>query len=349
MTLPDIQAIKSEWQTRFRLLDWAISIQYVDDLANPDGSPCWGLCQPFVDNRTAEIFICTPRDEAEAAKVVEVVIHEMLHVLVAVLTGRNREPASIGAEEQVVWTLTPLLKRLEGTSEGRTLARAVSRAFRRPPAPSRSGRRYHMDQTAMIAALRGILSAEGDAEAKLAMLSNVVAELEKAGSDAEPVSVTEPLAAQKDPAAPAAPLAQERDPMARAMNAVRSAIKEAIAPVTKRLDEAERTELFKQHGHKLTTEQRAALASAPLDTVRAFLAATPDSAPGRAARKTTPAQGGRGPAPEPAEDDELDERMGIRSRRPQGPVRLPEGGMRLHAMTPGEARRRILAGGQERS
>ncbi|WP_437958585.1 hypothetical protein WME76_02245 [Sorangium sp. So ce119] len=180
MLLPDLQQRLSWWQPRFGLRDWKIAARYVDDL-HLDGQPVWGLCRRLVDNRTAEILIRTPTNEAELAEVEETLVHELLHCLLAPLGGC--EPASVAAEENAAWTLSPLLVQLGQTRRGRILARAMSRAgVLLAAGRTRSSGRTRMDPK-LIAMIKALLNSESiPPDQANALLAEVVAAYESAGA-----------------------------------------------------------------------------------------------------------------------------------------------------------------------
>ncbi|WP_437623378.1 hypothetical protein [Sorangium sp. So ce1151] len=210
MLLPDLEQRLRWWQARLGLRDWSLAIRYVDDL-NLDGQPVWGLCRRLVDNRTAEILIRTPADAAELAEVEETIVHELLHCLLAPLGGC--EPASVAAEEQAVWALspllvqlgqgapraptgaaaqqaakrlTPLLVELGQSARGRILARAMSRAgVLLAAGRTRSSGRTRMDPR-LIAMIKALLASESiQPDQVKALLAEVLAAAEGAGGSAD--------------------------------------------------------------------------------------------------------------------------------------------------------------------
>ncbi|WP_438041437.1 hypothetical protein [Sorangium sp. So ce128] len=183
MLLPDLEQRLRWWQFRLGLRDWTLTARYVDDLTRKDGTPVWGLCYRLVDNRTAEILVRTPADAAELAEVEETVVHELLHCLLAPLGGH--EPASRAAEEQAVWTLSPLLVELGQSSRGRILARAMSRAgVQLAAGRTRSSGRSRMDPT-LIAAIKALLSSESiEPDQVKALLAEILAACEGSGGAA---------------------------------------------------------------------------------------------------------------------------------------------------------------------
>lgn len=191
------------WQARFGLRDWKISLQMVDDLKNQAGAPVWGLCYRFVDNRSAEILIRTPRTPAERAEIEDTIIHELLHCMIAPLQQKNPQPASIAAEEQVVWTLSPLLAQLGSTADGQILARGISRVGAKlASGMSRSsGRTRNMDPK--LAELLQKLLEMQDPEAMKEMIRVVLETMAGAGAPAGEGEMES--AAETDPPMAAAP------------------------------------------------------------------------------------------------------------------------------------------------
>jgi hypothetical protein len=104
---PDLAQLATEWQTRLRLLDWRLQLEYVTDLATPDGRAAYGLCVPFVDAKRAKIYLRDPETSKPTAStgpsVEETFVHELLHLHFAPLSGNSS--AEIAAEEQAVWSI----------------------------------------------------------------------------------------------------------------------------------------------------------------------------------------------------------------------------------------------------
>lgn len=205
--LPDLVARLRWWQEKLRLRDWEIDIFYVDDL-EIEGIPVWGACDRFPDDRRATIRVRTPKNAAELAEVEETVVHELLHCLLAPLGGY--EGATRTAEEQAVWTLSPLLVQLGDSARGKILARAIPRVLWRKLAAGRtrsSGRTRTMDPK-LAELLRKLLEMDDPADMK-AMIATVL-ETFTGGAGEESADVA--AAAQGDEAAGAEQMAESAPP-----------------------------------------------------------------------------------------------------------------------------------------
>jgi hypothetical protein len=185
LQLLDVERRVRWWQARFRLQDWDIAVEFVDDLEDSNESPVWGLCYRFVDNKSALIQIRTPKTAEQLAEVEETVVHELLHCLIAPLQQKCPQPASVAAEEQVVWTLSPLLVQLGDSASGMVLARAMTRAGMKLAAgrSRSSGRTRTMDED--LKALLMKLLEMGDPEAMKDMIRTVLETMGGGGAAAE--------------------------------------------------------------------------------------------------------------------------------------------------------------------
>lgn len=198
MILPDLQKELAYWQDALNLRDWKIQIRYIDDPRDPaTGASVWGLCERISDNRTARIDIRTPRQESDIAEAYDTIVHELLHCLQA--------PAEAPrvVEENIVWTLAPLLTqlRLGDPSRAKVLIKALARPKTLLASQSRARAGGNMDPEkikAIIAAIK-----EGNGEAALAVLEDLLATA--AGGMADPPS--DPAAPPKEDAPPAPPAA----------------------------------------------------------------------------------------------------------------------------------------------
>lgn len=194
MLLPDLNQRLRWWQGRLGLRDWKIWIEYVDDLTRDDGRTVWGLCDRIVDNRSAVIRIRTPTTPAEVAEVEDTIVHELLHCVLAPLGGY--ESATRAAEEQAVWTLSPLLVQLGASASGKVLTRAMARVGVKLVADrARSSRRSRAMDPKLKELLMKLLEMQ-DPEAMKEMIRTVV---ETMGGEGAPGSEGDPMAAEEPP------------------------------------------------------------------------------------------------------------------------------------------------------
>ncbi|WP_437935295.1 hypothetical protein [Sorangium sp. So ce341] len=365
---PDVARLVAYWTERLRMRDWDIQLKVVDDLRTPDGFEAYGLCDPFPDDQRARIYIRAPRTPEDRARVAETVVHELLHAKLSPLVGANREPASIAAEEQFVWSLSPLLAELGGTADGEVLVRAMARAMRRPLRAGGRSQRMDPNDLATLATEGGALSAREDVpEDVKGWITKAIAAM--AGGSATPESEQQP-AMQDDEDKPmptmqddedkppvyqrgtskAARAPQSAQPQADDLGAViQQAVRAAVAPFAGDLDAVKRDQLLERAGGVLTEEQLRWARNQPFAVVKGLLDATASGqqqpAPQqRAARASAPTRGGRGGGlGSGARDPEVDRRMGI-NRGPVGPERTPDGGMRINPTTPTQLRAALRVG-----
>lgn len=363
----NVQELVAYWTERLRMRDWDIQLKLVEDLRTPDGFEAYGLCDPFPDDQRARIYIRAPRTPEDRARVAETVVHELLHAKISPLVSRNREPASIAAEEQFVWSLAPLLAELRGTADGETLVRAMARVMRRPLRAGRRSQRMDPNDLATLATEGGALSAREDVpEDVKGWITKAIAAM--AGGSATPESETPP-AAQQDEDQPmpmqddeekppvyqrgsskAARVPQPAQQVDDLGAVIQQAVRAAVAPFAGDLDAVKRDQLLERAGGVLTEEQLRWARSQPFAVVKGLIDATasgqqqPAHQQQRAARASAPTRGGRvgGLAPG-ARDPEVDRRMGI-NRGPVGPERTPDGGMRINPTTPTQLRAALRAG-----
>ncbi|WP_129351886.1 hypothetical protein [Sorangium cellulosum] len=304
----------------------------------------------------------------------ETVVHELLHAKLSPLLGANREPASVAAEEQFVWSLAPLLAELRGTADGETLVRAMVRAMRRPLRAGGRSRRMDPNDLATLATEGGAFTAREDVpEDVKGWITKAIAAM--AGGSAAPEET--PPAAQQDedkpmptmqddeekppvyqrgtnraarvtapsqPTQPAQPPSQSGD----LVTVIKETVRAAVAPFAGDLDSVKRDQLLERAGGVLTEEQLRWARSQPFAVVKGLIDATASgqqpAQQQRAARASAPTRGGNsGGLPPGARDPEIDRRMGI-NRGPVGPERTPDGGMRINPITPGQLRAALRAG-----
>ena len=311
--------------------DWRIFVGYVDDLRTAAGQPAHGLCVPFPDDRRAKILIRTPTTAAEAALVPEAFLHELTHALISPLAGSNREAASIAVEEQIVWTLAPLLAELDGTPEGVSLARAMVRAMRSPRHAGSGRRQRTMAIDPMVlAALEAALEAEDCKTAIQSLLEKI-----KAAGSGEADQPSSPLPAmQEDPTMPKEQDDKSKEAAyARAARAavliedeglgatVRREVARALAPITSQLaklapdvDAVRREATIERAAGIFTDEEAAFLRTQPASVADGLLKAKLGGAPPRPERAARGAQPTRGRTqPVDAAAINVDRAMGIAS------------------------------------
>jgi hypothetical protein len=328
MNTPDLLALLAYWQKALRLLDWRIAIEYVPDLRSRDGTPCYGLCFPFADNKTARILVrdpATPLDDrrSPASIIEETIIHELLHLHFAPFGGRR--PAEITVEEQAVWAIAEALISKKGTGQELSLSRAMIGALSHSQlsalAARRAARRTGMDPL-IIAALEAALEAEDPKAAIQALLEKIKA----AGGETAPPAEDMAQAAPDDPQKP--PMAQAQgkpgmcrkgapSPVVRSASAAPSQV-ELPAEVRAQLDGLDafkRDFLLGQKGNLLPETQRRWAATQPYDVVKGLLDATPElPTERRSARPSTPTKGAAaGGSSSSGEyvDGIVDRRMGV--------------------------------------
>ncbi|MGK4001112.1 hypothetical protein WMF31_00705 [Sorangium sp. So ce1036] len=367
----ELARLVAHWVERLRMRDWDIQLKVVDDLRTPDGFEAYGLCDPFPDAQRARIYIRAPRTPEDKARVAETVVHELLHAKLSPLVGANREPASIAAEEQFVWSLAPLLAELRGTADSETLVRAMVRAMRRPLRAGGRSRRMDPNDLATLATEGGAFTAREDVpEDVKGWITKAIAAM--AGGSATPEET--PPAAQQDEDKPMPTMQddEEKPPVyqrgtSRAARAtqpsqptqppqagdlvpvIERTVRAAVAPLAGDLDSVKRDQLLERAGGILTDEQLRWARSQPFTVVKGLLDATASgqqqpAQQQRAARASAPTRGGRGGGLAPgARDPEVDRKMGI-NRGPVGPERTPDGGMQINPTTPGQLRAALRAG-----
>jgi len=359
MMRPDPTALVAKWQRELRLNDWRIDVEYVRELRNPAGMPVYGLCFPQVESKTAKIQLldpATPWGKNDPA-VEEIVVHEMLHLHLAPLSGSTK--AEIVAEEQAVWAIQQAIAKVS-SREAQMVARAMSaHATQRAPWRQKAA---SMDPKVMAAALDAIVKEDG--KAALEILKGLLTGA-AGGSDAPAEPPPEDVPAEAAAPAPTAP-EEEKPPMEA--SAAPEEPKAAVAPSPKaaaappvmamaapakrspfetRLDNIERNTLLTNQGHRLQPSVRTWAATQPLAIVEGLIAASPDdtSAP-RAAQATRGAGHGmqaHGAQLPPDQAAELHRAMGI---LPAGSsnARVDEGGQFVRPIeTPSQCRARLAA------
>jgi hypothetical protein len=324
---PDLFALLAYWQKALRLLDWRIAIEYVPDLQSRDGTPCYGLCFPFADNKTAQILVrdpSTPLDDRPdtASRIEETIIHELLHLHFAPFGGRR--PAEIAVEEQAVWAIAEALIQRKGTGQELSLVRAMVGALAHSQlsalAARRAARRTPMDPL-IIAALKAALTAEDPKAAIQALLDQI----EAAGSGTAPPTEGVAQEAPQDDKKP--PMAQAQDkpgmchkappsPAPRSMAAPsQSELSGEVRAQLAGLDAFKRDFLMEHKGHLLPETQRRWAATQPYDVVKGLLDATAEPpAERRSARPASPTKGaaaGGSSSSGDHIDGMIDRRMGV--------------------------------------
>jgi len=324
---PDLRALCDALQSDLRLRDWRVDVAYVPDLRDSSGSPVYGLCSHLVDAKRASVAIRDPRTPLSASdpSVEEILIHELVHLHFAPLSGDTR--AEIAAEEQAVWSITEALASARTGARKAQIARAmvagVERARRQRGRTAPTERR--MDPV-LLAAIVAALNNEDPAQA-VSQVKELISQLQSASAPAEePMSADAPPAPPAEEPKPPMQAAAAPDPTKCAKPAptapaaqVRQAAPAPAAPaaefVTRReLDRYQASQHLTQHGAHLTEAQRTFAAALTLDGVKRYLASHPAPAAPAASspRKNAPTQGAR--SADKAESPtmrEVDRRMGI--------------------------------------
>lgn len=335
---PDLAALVTKWQALLKLRDWRLDVDYVPNLAAPDGAPVYGLCSPFVDGKRARISIRDPETPVRGAEIQDpedTLVHELLHLHFAPLAENTT--AGVAAEEQAVWAITEAFAAVKATPAAARLARAfVAVAQGSSPRPRRE-RKQGMDPI-MLAALKAAASAEDPKAALDALLAQL-----ESGGDAPPGDVPAtaepPPADDDDPPAPmqAAPAPRTARPAAApvpAAPAARRAVVPASGVVSRREFDRFRVASLLDKRDDLNEVQRTFAADLPFEQAEKYLktipagiaavatppAAMPSAQPGvvppRAQRPTTPTQGEHRATRDEDVLNHIDRRMGI----PQAPT-----------------------------
>ena len=362
MNRPDLRALCDALQTDLRLRDWRVDVAYVPDLANQYGDPVHGLCSHLVDAKQARIAIRdpqTPITESDPS-VEEVLIHELVHLHFAPLSGDTR--AEVAAEEQAVWSLSEALASARTDARRAQIARAmragVDRA-RRQRGPLAAPTERSMDPV-LLAALMAAASNE-DPAAAVAQIKELLSQLQSTSApESEP-----PMSADAPPAAPGED--PQKPPMQAAPAPAQDPAKcakpapHAVAPVARQaapaasakpagdfvtraeLDRLQASQHLAQHGAHLTEAQRSFASALTLDGVKRFIAALPaptasDKTQAAGQRRTAPTQGGdRGVSRlSDAERTEMRRRMGLAAET--GGVRRVGRAMVFSALTHNDIR-----------
>lgn len=335
---PDLEALCKELQAELRLQDWRIDVSYVADLQS-GGRPVHGLCSNLVDAKVARIQIRDPETPATSAdpSVEETLIHELLHLHMAPLSGSSR--AEIAAEEQAVWAITEALSTAKDAARRGLIARAmVAHSAARTRRSQPVTRRQTTMDPATIAALRALLNTDDVGAALKTFLDSMegAASGDSGGGEAPPPAAQEPPPAPPADEDPNKPKAQRAvpaptpRPAAAAPTAPRA---QAIRPVQvvapsvtpAELDKFKVDVLLDTVGKELTPGQRAFASTLSYEQARAFLAIEePDQSASRRSSATVGAKktGATGAAPAlDRELAEIDRRMGVSREVPQ-PVRI---------------------------
>lgn len=352
---PDLAALVADWQARLRLRDWRVTVKYVTDLRDSGGRPCHGLCYPFLDAKKATILIRDPESSppvAGAPTVEETVVHELVHLHIAPLSGSTQ--AEVAAEEQAVWSIAEAIMTVKGSGREAQIARAmVAHAY---PSRTRRAGGFMFDEKTKAAAMAAIKDKNG--EAALALLEKLIvggADAPHAEPDgdeapppaqaAEPPPAGEPDGDEKKPEPPAQ-AAEEKKPMASAVELSLAARVQALeAERAARIESDEREKLLASRPD-FSKEVRQTLERATLETLRdavktwqrvgAVRAAVVTPEPARAPTRGE-GQGAGDASRLPAEERRaLDEAMGLRPRAT--PIRMEGTRQVLGVMTPEQAR-----------
>jgi len=207
---PNLPELAAYWQAKLRLQDWQIEVAYVKDLASPDGSPVYGLCYPFLDNKQAKIFIRDPETSTplatSAPSVEKIIVHELCHLHFAPLSGSSK--AEVAAEEQAVWAISGAMVAARGTGDEPTIMRAM---LARISAPRRR-MGGQMDPKLITAALDAI--EQGDSAKAIELLKGIIASAAGA-TPAEPGGEGPPPPEAKAPPGPPPPASDDAPPSSK--------------------------------------------------------------------------------------------------------------------------------------
>lgn len=344
--LPDLVAL---WQERLRLRDWRLTVSYEPNLAAADGSPCYGLCSPFVDAKEARIYLRDPVESTDgipAHDVEETLVHELLHLHFAPLAENTS--AGVAAEEQAVWAITSAISQMKDSGARARLARAVALvANKARRVPRKTERAQKMDPV-VLAALKAALTAEDPVAAVQALITELEGEtqagdapttdadgqpLEQRAASAEADSEkpeTKAARGKASAAAVRAALAELLGVAPAAAPAARTASVPMSQLATKKDVDMLRIERLLDGRPDLTEAQRSFALGVTYEAAQRFVKVTPINAVEGASQTTTrspgvapvraqlanrPVTGARGakPTTEDAILDEVDRRMGVSS------------------------------------
>lgn len=173
---PNLAELVGRWQELLRLRDWRLSVAYVPNLAAHDGSPCYGLCSPFVDAKEARISIRDPQstDGVGEFDVEETLVHELLHLHFAPLAENTA--SGVAAEEQAVWAITEAITKVKSSGARARLARAVALVANKARRVPRAKERNRKMDPVVLAALKAALTAEDPVAAIEALLAQLEGE-----------------------------------------------------------------------------------------------------------------------------------------------------------------------------
>jgi hypothetical protein len=302
---PDLVDLGAELQRELRLQDWRVTYLYVPDLATASGALVYGLCDRLVDNKTATILIRDPLLSSplpagvEQKPVLETMLHELLHLHMAPLAADT--PQGIIAEEQAVWPIADALARWRGTPRAASLARAMVVGVSYVLGHKTSHRSARMNRTE-LAMLKAAMGDGKDPEAAMKGVAAALDAYEASMGEDEPAPESKP-----EPAAPAKAAEAEPQPPAPAKAAevetkkdteavtAKAAQHVTLAQVDQRAsvialravgEHAERAALIASNADKLGPAMAASIATLPLATVKAMVAAANvDHASGKRAAK----------------------------------------------------------------
>lgn len=343
---PNLPALVALWQERLRLRDWRLTVSYEPNLAAGDGSPCYGLCSPFVDAKEARIYLRDPDESNDGIPphdVEETLVHELLHLHFAPLAENTS--AGVAAEEQAVWAITSAISQMKDLGARARLARAVALvAEKARRVPRKTERAQKMDPV-VLAALKAALTAEDPVAAVQALITELEGETQAGDApttdaDGQPLE-QRAASAEADADKPETKAARGKANAA----AVRAALAEflgapAAAPAvrtasvpmsqlaTKRDVDMLRIERLLDARPDLTEAQRSFALGVSYDAAQRFVKVTPVNAtegahqtstraagvaPVRAQLANRPVTGARGvkPTTEDAILAEVDRRMGV--------------------------------------
>lgn len=339
---PDLAKLLEYWQSLLRLRDWRLDVSYVPNLAAPDGTPCYGLCSPFVDAKEARINIRDPQstDGVPAFDVEETLVHELLHLHFAPLAENTA--SGVAAEEQAVWAITEAISKVKDSGARARLAGAVARVANKARRVPRTKERKRKMDPVVLAALKAALTAEDPVAAIEALLAQLEGETQAPDADSTPATDADgnPLEQRAASAEgetneePKAARVQPRTGAARAAAApARTVQMPASQLVTRKEFDGFRIERMLDARPDLTPAQRSFAMGLTYEAAQRFAKVTPppetgasaDAArtapvpsgfglPARAQLANKPAVGARGNAKPTTEDailEDIDRRMGV--------------------------------------
>lgn len=104
---PPLKPLLTKWQRALRLLDWDITVEYVDK-PNKGEKEFYGKCECDRTRGTARIRILDPTVDPDVEDVEQTVKHELMHVKLWDIVKNNKHILPL--EERFIQHIVPLLR-----------------------------------------------------------------------------------------------------------------------------------------------------------------------------------------------------------------------------------------------